>query len=79
MLDYLIKNLIDSYHSKNKIYENVYCDEQLLQELLTYLETYKYPIECFDLHFPVSQYFKYYAQKMTPDLTILNTDTMWNL
>lgn len=75
-LDTIIKILIDSYRSKNQIYENIYCDEQLLQQLLEYLETYKYPIEYFDLHFPVSKYFKYYAKKMTPDLTVLSIDTM---
>lgn len=76
LVEVVIDALIESYHSKNKIYENVYCDEQLLQQLLEYLETYNYPIECFDLHFPVTKYFKYYAKKMTPDLTVLNVDTM---
>ena len=63
LLNIITKLLIDSYHSNNQIYENIYCDEQLLQQLLEYLETYNYPVECFDLHFPVSKYFKYYAEK----------------
>ena len=41
LVEVVIDALIESYHSKNKIYENVYCDEQLLQQLLEYLETYK--------------------------------------
>ena len=69
LLNIITKLLIDSYHSNNQIYENIYCDEQLLQQLLEYLETYNYPVECFDLHFPVSKYLNIMRKNIVAQLS----------
>ena len=43
---------------------------------MQYLVQNDYPNSSFDLHCPVSKFFSAYAEDMTPDLTILNPDTM---
>lgn len=62
--------------NKKVVYHNNIYSESVLIELMKYLEENSFPSECFDLHCPVSKYFSVYSQGMTPDLTVINPETM---
>lgn len=64
------------YKYKTIVYKNKIFTEQGLMNLMDFLEQHKFPIESFDLQCPVSKYFAKYAQGMTPDLTIIDPNTM---
>lgn len=62
--------------NKKTVYRNKIYSEQVLIELIEYLEKIKFPVECFDLQCPVSKYFAPYVEGMTPDLAVINPETM---
>ena len=76
IFDHLIRFIISQYKSTNLVYTNNKCNDKLLHKLLEHLNERKFPVESFDLHFPVTKYFKCYAKSLTPDLTIVSSDSM---
>lgn len=76
ILDRMLQALFSFFKSLNIVYANDKCDDQLLHKLIERLDVYKFPPESFDLHFPVTKYFKFYAKNMTPDLTIVSSESL---
>lgn len=76
LVEYLFKILIKINANNTRIYKKQYYSEQTLLELLRFLESKGFPDESFDIQCPVSKYFASYAEAMSPDLTIINPDTM---
>lgn len=76
IFDHLIRFIISQYKSTNLVYTNNKCNDKLLHKLIEHLNERKFPVESFDLHFPVTKYFNYYAKSLTPDLTIVSSDSM---
>lgn len=74
-LNLLTSLIIKRHELSNIVYQNTNCNEQLLHKLIVFLEEHNYPIESFYLHYPVSKYFKNHSKTMTPDLTILSSET----
>lgn len=72
----VINMLTERYIMKTKLYKNKIYSEKVLMELMDYLEQHKFPLESFDLQCPVSRYFANCAENMTPDLAIINPETM---
>ena len=76
IIRYLIDTLMKIHENNTKVYMNRYFAEQTMIELTKSLEKQGYPKESFDLQCPVSKYFSSYAKTMSPDLTIIDPDTL---
>lgn len=74
--DHLIRFIISYYKTTNLVYANNKCNDQLLHKLIELLVECKFPVESLDLHFPVTKYFTYYAKSLTPDLTIVSSESL---
>lgn len=76
IIDNIVSVLMKIYENKKTVYHNKIYSELVLNELMEFLEQRNFPIESFDLYCPVSKYFSSYAQGMTPDLTVIDPETM---
>lgn len=76
LTNYLINALFKIHENNTKVYNSNTYSEQILLELITFLEEKDFPSNSFDIQCPVSKHFASYAKNMTPDLTIINPDTM---
>lgn len=62
--------------NNKKIYKPQFYSPSALNVLIAHLNKKDFPIDSFDFHYPVVKHFAQYAKGMTPDLTIINPETM---
>lgn len=72
----IARSFFDMYDAVKKVYSPSIYSEEMLHTLMEDLISKGYPLDSFDLQCPVAKYFASYAKDMTPDITVLNPDTM---